>query len=113
VFYEVSNFNIIRNIYGQVEQIDGILIIGTKARQGQFDQIPKGPTNIKYNDPDAVQETFVQQRGLESNRLGKTNDKRDLIANGVLENEPPEGAREVSPRGDTTGAGSSFYDEDE
>jgi len=62
------------------------------------------------SDGDAVQKTFVQQRGVSANRLGETADKRDLQTKGVL-TEPISGPAEVSERGDSTGAGSSFYDE--
>ena len=71
-----------------------------------------GPTSEQYTDDDAVQETFVQQRGQTENRLGETNDVRDLQKNGVLD-APLTGPREVSPKGDTTNAGSSFYGDDE
>ena len=70
-----------------------------------------GPTSESYTDPDAVQETFVQQRGYEKNRLGVTEDVRDLQKNGVLD-KPLTGPKEVSPRGDKTGVGSSFYGDD-
>ena len=69
-----------------------------------------GPTSESYTDEDAVQTTFVQQRGFEENRLGKTGDVRDLQKNGVLD-APLTGPAEVSPRGDPQNVGSSFYDE--
>ena len=68
-----------------------------------------GPTSEDYSDPDAVQETFVQQRGLERNRLGVTGDVRDLIKDGKL--DPPEQPAEVSKRGDPKPLKSTFYDE--
>jgi hypothetical protein len=70
-----------------------------------------GPTSEAYSDSDAVQDTFVQQRGFEKNRLGETGDIRQLRENGVLDN-PISGPKEVSPKGEPRGVGSSFYDEE-
>ena len=70
-----------------------------------------GPTSEAYSDPDAVQDTFVQQRGFKKNKLGETGDIRQLRENGALD-EPITGPKEVSPRGDPRKVGSSFYDED-
>ena len=69
-----------------------------------------GPTSESYLDDDAVQKTFVQQRGQKENRLGKTGDVRELQKNGVLDS-PITGPKEVSSKGDTSNVGSSFYDE--
>ena len=80
----------------------------TQARIGQIDKQPLGPTSEDYSDPDAIQETFVQQRGLESNRLGITGDERDLIKKGKI--DAPEKAAEVSPRANPNKIESSFYD---
>lgn len=109
IFYEITNATYIKNIYGQAEHRVGIKIVGTKVRDSQFKAKLLGPTDIRYNDADAVQTTFVQQRGLAENSEGLTGDKRD-----VIENEPLDGQREVSPRGavsDGTNYESSFYDE--
>lgn len=111
IFYEITERNFIRNIYGMPEHKDGVRLIGTKARQGQFDAPIIGPTDISYTDLDAVQETFVQQRGIDNDPNNPNGDVRDLVRKGVLE-QPLSGQREVSPAGDSTGAGSSFYDED-
>ena len=54
----------------------------------------------------------MQQRGFSKNKLGETNDVRDLRKNGVLE-EPLSKPREISSKGDETGAGSSFYGDEE
>jgi hypothetical protein len=70
-----------------------------------------GPTSEAYTDSDAVQDTFVQQRGYEHNNKGETGDVRELRKRGVLD-DPISGPKEVSSRGDSTGVGSSFYDED-
>lgn len=115
VFYEITETMTMRTIYGQAEHKDGIKIIGTKARDGQFETILRGPTDISYSDPDAVQKNWQQQRGLAENKSGVTGDVRDLVRDGVLD-PPLAGAREVSEAGgksDNSTAGSAFYDEDE
>jgi len=98
-------------IFGQIEHKSYQTITGKQSRKGQFLSKIFGPTSEEYSDPDAVQETFVQQRGFDKNKLGKTGDLRQLRKNGVLD-EPISGPKEVSPRGDETSAGSSFYDEE-
>ena len=110
VFYEITERKFMRNIWGLPEHKDGVKLIGTKARDGQFKALTLGPTDISRPEPDAVQTTFVQQRGFVENSEGPTGDVRDLQKNGVLD-PPITGPAEVSPRGDTTGAGPSFYDE--
>tara|TARA_Y100000593_G_scaffold82052_1_gene153876 strand:- start:1673 stop:2341 length:669 start_codon:yes stop_codon:yes gene_type:complete len=112
VFYEVTQAPDSEIIFGQIEHGRYITIRAKQSRKGQFITKVFGPTSEKYTDSDAVQETFVQQRGYEENKLGKTNDVRDLRKNGVLE-DPLSKPREVSPKGDETGAGSSFYGDDE
>jgi len=111
VFYEITEYKYMRNIYGQAENIDGVSLVGTRVRESQFKAILKGPTGIEYSDPDAIQHTFVQQRGLVENAEGPTADVRDLVRQGVLD-PPLTGARQISEKGDTTGAGHAFYDED-
>lgn len=110
VFYEITEYRYMRNIFGQAENIDGVALVGTRVRESQFKAMLKGPTGIEYSDPDALQHTFVQQRGLAENAEGPTADVRDLVKQGVLD-PPISGAREVSEKGDSTGAGHSFYDE--
>jgi len=85
-------------------------VSGKQARKGQFIAKVFGPTSEAYSDPDAVQTTFVQQRGFDENRLGKTGDVRDLQRTGVLD-APLTGPAEVSPSGDPENVGSAFYDE--
>lgn len=109
-FFEVIKSPRSDVIYGQIEHKTYITITGKQSRKGQFVSKVFGPTSEDYSDPDAVQTTYVQQRGFEKNRLGVTGDVRDLQKNGVLD-APISGPAEVSPSGDTTGAGSSFYDE--
>jgi len=111
VFYEITERVFMRNIYGLPEHKDGVKLVGVKAREGLFKAPTYGPTDISRPDADAVQQTFVQQRGEAVDEQGNlTGDKRDLITNGVLD-KPLTGPKEVSEKGDSTGAGSSFYDE--
>jgi len=110
-FFEVITGPLSGVIFGQIEHKSYQTITGKQSRKGQFLSKIFGPTSEEYTDPDAVQETFVQQRGFDKNKLGKTGDLRQLRKNGVLD-EPISGPKEVSPRGDETSAGSSFYDEE-
>ena len=112
VFFEVTQSPNADVIFGQIEHGRYISVKAKQSRKGQFISKIFGPTSEQYTDADAVQETFVQQRGQSENKEGKTNDVRDLQKNGVLE-APLTGPREVSPNGDETGAGSSFYGDDE
>jgi hypothetical protein len=111
IFYEVTERVFMRNIYGLPEHKDGVKLVGVKAREGLFKAPTIGPTDISRPDSDAVQTVFVQQRGQAIDAEGNaTGDKRDLVENGTLET-PLTGPKEVSPRGDLRGTGSSFYDE--
>jgi hypothetical protein len=111
VFYEITERVFMRNIYGLPEHKDGIKLVGVKSREGLFKAPTIGPTDISRPEADAVQTEFHQQRGETLDQNGDpTGDKRDLVNDGVLE-KPLTGPKEVSVRGDTTGAGSSFYDE--
>lgn len=111
VFYEVTERVIMRNIYGMPEHKDGVKLVGLKAREGLFKAPTLGPTDISRPEADAVQREFFQQRGESLDSDGNpTGDKRDLVENGVLD-PSLTGPKEVSDRGDETGAGSSFYDE--
>jgi len=109
-FFEVIQHQYENSIYGQIEHVMGVKLMGRQARKGQMSQTPHGPTFEEYTDDGAVQDTFVQQRGFEENRLGETGDIRSLQQKGVL-TAPISGPAEVSSKGDETGAGSSFYDE--
>lgn len=111
VFYEITERVFMRNIYGMPEHKDGVKLVGVKAREGLFTAPLIGPTDIRYTDEGAVQTEFHQQRGDAIDEKGSpTGDKRDLVESGVLD-KPLTGPKEVSVRGDVTGAGSSFYDE--
>jgi len=109
-FFEIVQAPLSDVIFGQIEYKSFLTIIARQSRKGQFLSKVFGPTDEVYSDPDAVQTTFVQQRGFSENRLGKTGDVRDLQKSGVLD-APLTGPAEVSPAGDTTRVGSSFYDE--
>jgi hypothetical protein len=111
IFYEITERAFMRNIYGMPEHKDGVKLVGTRVRESQFKALVIGPTDISRPEADAVQTTFVQQRGLVENKEGETADVRDLVRNGVLDG-PLTGPREVSPLGDKPGVGSAFYDEE-
>lgn len=108
VFFEVVTSPGTNVIFGQIEHGQYITVTGKQSRKSNFITKIFGPTSEEYTDDDAVQETFVQQRGFENNRLGKTADKRELQENGVLD-KPISKPREVSKKGDSSNAGSSFY----
>ena len=99
-FFEITSAIIESTVYGQIEHSVGLKLIGKQARKGLIDRTPNGPTSESYSDEDAVQTTFVQQRGFESNKLGETGDTRSLQEKGVLE-KPISGPAEVSPSGGT------------
>ena len=109
-FFEITSAVIDTNAFGQIEHSIGTKVVGKQARMGQIDKPAIGPTSESFTDPDAVQETFVQQRGQETNVLGETGDKRQLQEDGKLDAPISEPA-EVSPRGDDASISSSFYDE--
>lgn len=97
-FFEITSTIVNSQVYGQVEHTVGLKVIGKQARMGLIDKVPIGPTDQSYSDPDAIQETFVQQRGFAENQNGPTEDVRSLQKKGVLE-EPISGPAQVSPKG--------------
>ena len=111
-FFEITKAPQSSVLKGQIEYKGFLTISGKQSRKGQFLSKIFGPTDQKYTDSDAVQDTFVQQRGFSENKLGKTGDSRDLRKAGVLD-KPITKPKEVSPKGDTTKVGSSFYDDEE
>jgi|TARA_X000001382_G_scaffold127039_3_gene114369 hypothetical protein len=110
-FFEVIKGPASDVIFGQIEHKTYITITGKQSRKGQFISKIFGPTSEEYTDSDAVQETFVQQRGAKTNKEGVTGDVRELQKNGVLDS-PITGPKEVSSKGDPQNVGSAFYDED-
>ena len=73
VFFEVTQSPDADIIFGQVEHGRFISVKAKQSRKGQFISKVFGPTSEEYTDENAVQETFVQQRGFSENKLGKTN----------------------------------------
>lgn len=110
-FFEIIKAPLTNTIFGQIEHKRFITITGRQSRKEQFLSKIFGPTSEEYTDADAVQNTFVQQRGFKNNKLGETADTRDLQKNGVLD-EPISQPREISSKGDSTNVGSSFYDDE-
>lgn len=109
-FFEVIKSPASDTIFGQIEYKSYITLTGKQSRKGQFLAKVFGPTSERYSDSDSVQEKFVQQRGFNSNSQGSTGDVRELQKRGIL-TAPISGPAEVSQKGDSTGVGSSFYDE--
>jgi len=104
-FFEVTSTVYDKIIFGQVERIVSIKVIGKQTRLLQIMKRPIGPTEEKYSDSDAIQTEFIQQRGLVEG------DKRQLVEDGVLE-KPISGPKKVSPDGSVKSInriGSSFY----
>ena len=110
-FFEITSLLWQSNIYGEVEYMTGVKLVGKQAREGLINKEPHGPTDQGYSDPDAIQEVFVQQRGFAENRLGPTGDVRALIEQGKLQLPPKPAPAEVSKRGDPSAVDSYFYDE--
>lgn len=111
-WFEVVKSTINSIVYGQIEHSMGIHVVCKQARRGLIDIEPLGPTNEQWTDNGAIENTFVQQRGFERNKLGETADVRNLQQRGVLD-APISGPAEVSPNENkpATGIRSSFYDE--
>ncbi len=112
LFFEITSIVSDKNIYGQVEHKTGIKIVGKQARKGLIDMKPLGPTDESFTDEDAVQTEFVQQRGQEENKLGPTNDVRQLQKDEKLD-APISGPHEVSDEApDVSTTDSAFYGDD-
>jgi hypothetical protein len=108
VFYEITSVIPISTIFGQIEHLTGYKATCKQARDGIISKRPNGPLEEKITDPDAVQDTFSQQRGQVSNDNGETNDVRELQKKGVLD-APITGAKNIKK----DGISSSFYGDDE
>jgi hypothetical protein len=104
IFFEITSVIADKNMFGQVEHITGYKVAGKQAREGQIDVRPIGPLGEHIDETDAVQKEFVQQRGLDENKLGKTGDIRQLQKDKKLES-PISGPAEIK----NDGIGSSFY----
>jgi hypothetical protein len=108
LFFEITSVVVDKNVYGQVEHQTGFKVAGKQARQGQINVKPLGPTSESIDSEDAVQKTFVQQRGQEENSLGQTGDVRALQQNEKLD-PPVSDPQEVSNKGNASITDSSFY----
>jgi hypothetical protein len=97
-FFEITSIIWDSTVYGEIEHTVGYKLIGKQARQGQINIAPLGPTSESYSDADAVEETFIQQRGFSHNEEGPTGDKRSLIDQGKT-TLPITGPAQVSPKG--------------
>ena len=104
LFFEMTSVIADKNLFGQVEHITGYKVTGKQARQGQVNIRPLGPLGENIDEVDAVQEEFVQQRGLDRNSQGETGDIRQLQKDNKLE-DPISGPQKISP----DGISSSFY----
>lgn len=80
-FFEITSIKYDKTIFGQVEHIVGYTVIGKQARKQLIDVKPLGPTEEIYSDPDAIRDTFKQQRGS-----AETGDKRVLVDQGKVDN---------------------------
>jgi hypothetical protein len=104
IFFEITSIIADKNMFGQVEHITGFKVTGKQAREGQIDVRPIGPLGEDIDEEDAVQTEFVQQRGFDENKLGKTGDVRQLQKDKKLE-KPISKPSEVK----NDGINSSFY----
>lgn len=102
--YEIVNMTRLDNIFGHAEQLDGYKLDCIQARKGQIDAPQVGPSDVSYSDPNAVQKSFKQTRGEETQEGLATGDVRELQKNGILE-KPIDGPSKVVE--DATG--SDFY----
>jgi len=107
IFFEIIKVPLSNVIYGQIEYNGYVTLTGKQSRKGLFLSQVLGPYDEGYSDPEAIQETFVQQRGFAENSEGETGDVRELQKRGVLD-KPITGPAEVSPK-DGGKAGSTFY----
>ncbi len=107
IFFEIIKVPLSNVIYGQIEYNGYVTLTGKQSRKGNFLSQVLGPYDESYSNPEAIQETFVQQRGFKNNKEGPTGDIRELQKRGVLD-KPISGPAEVSPK-DAGKTGSTFY----
>ena len=101
-FFEITSILYDKTIFGQVEHISGYTIKGKQARKGQIFTKPLGPTEEIYSDPEAVRDTFEQQRGDTSK-----GDKRELVSQGKVDD-----TTHVKQQVKKDAISSSFYGDD-
>ncbi len=123
--FEITDALDIENIFGQVEYEKAIKITGKLSRSGEFDieDFRNMLEQSKAYYDSNVQKTFVQQRGLEENEEGHTNDTRQIrerLGDGMADIALGEGPRKVAddetveetPIDDATPPdGNGFYNE--
>lgn len=105
IFFEATSVIYDKLVFGQVERIVSLKVLGKQTRLQQIAKSPLGPTLEEHTGEDAIQTTFEQQRGT------TVSDKRQLREDGVLP-EPITGPKKVSLDGTNksiNGIGSSFY----
>jgi hypothetical protein len=107
-FFEIVSQKYDSIIFGQVEHVTGYFLTAKQARKGQIDFRPHGPTEENFNDSDAVQTDFKQQRGMSTDGPNPTGDLRQLQRDGVLD-APISNPREVKK---VDNKKSSFYGDD-
>ena len=101
-FFEITSILYDKTIFGQVEHISGYTIKGKQARKGQIFTKPLGPTEEIYSDPEAIRDTFEQQRGDTSK-----GDKRELVSQGKVDD-----TTHVKQQVKKDAISSSFYGDD-
>lgn len=104
-FFEATSLVYDKIVFGHIERIVSVKVIGKQTRIEHINKTANGPTSESYSDSIAIQTTFEQQRGL------KDDDIRQLKKDKVLE-QPITGAKKVMPDGtikSINGIGSSFY----
>jgi len=102
IFFEITSILVDKNMFGQVEHITGVKLTGKKARKGQINLLPLGPTQ------DSPQTEFDQQRGESEINDLETGDKRSLVESGKL-GPPLEGPRKVKDQENDLGNTESFF----
>lgn len=109
IFFEITSAIAEVTMFGQIEHLVGMKIVGKQARMGLIDMQPLGPTNQRYTDDNnSDQKTFVQQRGFSNNGEKYTNDSRALASSGKLDS-PLSTPLDVS--NEIYDFGSGFYSE--
>ena len=101
-FFEITSFTYDKVIFGQVEHISGYVLKAKQARKGQINTKPLGPTEEIYSDPEAIKDTFEQQRGDATK-----GDKRVLVDQGKVDS-----TTHVKQQVKRDSVSSSFYGDD-
>ena len=101
-FFEITSITYDKVIFGQVEHISGFVIKAKQARKGQINVKPLGPTEEIYSDPEAIRDTFEQQRGDSTK-----GDKRVLVDQGKIDS-----TTHVKQQVKKDAISSSFYGDD-